>query len=438
VNGWVVIDGADDVFDALAENHRIRRDAEVRELALIAQACDEYTVDEGAAGKAAEKLIEGGAPGTALVGEFLALELAGLLQISPVAAACRIAETLDLRDRHPELGATTLAGGAPPWWAVRGASRTSAAGLAAEAAGWVDHQLGVSLAIMPWTRASRLLAGLIVKADTALAAERARQKRQARMVCVGEHADGGSTLYARLDTEHALALADTISDLANALAAAGNTEPADARRATALGLLADPRAAHDLLGGFGDGRPANRAATLVIHVAADTLTTSHTTPGVARLEGVGPLDTGTLRRFLPDSHVTVRPVIDLNTIPAVDAYEVPERLRAHILARNPVEVFPFSARPAHGLDLDHTLPYDHHAPAGSLQTRAGNLGPLSRKVHRAKTARLWTVEQTDPGDYLWTSPHGFRYLVTPDGTIALGRDPHRPSPRATAPLARTG
>ena len=99
-----------------------------------------------------------------------------------------------------------------------------------------------------------------------------------------------------------------------------------------------------------------------------------------------------------------------------------------------MEVFPFSARRATGLDMDHTIAYDHHAPPGTLQTRADNLGPLSRKVHRAKTAGLWRVVQTDPGEYRWTSPHGFAYLVTPDATIPLGRHPNRQA----EPLAPTG
>jgi hypothetical protein len=147
--------------------------------------------------------------------------------------------------------------------------------------------------------------------------------------------------------------------------------------------------------------------------------------GVARIEGVGPLDLATLRRFLRHTQVTVRPVVDLNTIPPVDQYEVPVRLRQHVLARNPVEVFPYSARPAGGCDLDHTIPYDWLAPDGAQQTRADNLGPLSRRVHRAKTAKAWRVEQWQPGWYTWTSPHGFEYEVGPHGTTALGR----PQPR---------
>lgn len=128
-----------------------------------------------------------------------------------------------------------------------------------------------------------------------------------------------------------------------------------------------------------------------------------------------------MRRLLGAARVTVRPTVDLNDVPAVDSYEIPERLRAHVLARNPVEAFPFSTRRSAGLDLDHTIPYDAEAPPGARQTRADNLGPLSRKVHRAKTARRWSLTQPEPGRFRWISPHGFAYEVTSEGTVPLGR-----------------
>ena len=418
----LIIDNTDDVFDALRHNHQLKMGAEIRELALIAQASDEYQVDETRADAAAEKLIQGGADGTATIGDFLAIEIAGLLQISPTTAALRISETLNLRDRHPELWAFVHAGTVRPWQALKIAARCVTAGLSGDAAKWVDHQLAISVATLGWTRALRTLEGLIVSADTELAAERARIRREQRQVYVGDHTYGGSILFARLDTEDALALDQTISDLSNALAAAGSTEPVDQRRATALGILADPRAALDLLTGAGNGTPTNRTATLIVHIAADSLSPETQAAGTARIEGVGPLDRETLRRFLANPRVTVRPVVDLNTAPAVDAYEIPARLRHHVQARNPVEAFPYSARRSVGLDLDHTDPYQTSAPPGSHQTRAENLGPLSRRVHRAKTARAWNVVQTEPGTFVWTSRHGFRYEVSPHGTLALGRE----------------
>lgn len=421
VSDWVTIDPSDDVFTALGENHRLLADAEVRELVLIAQACDEYTVDETEAGAASEKIIDGGAEGTTRIGEFLALEVAGLLEISPSVAVMRIRDTLELRDRHPELWARVQLGGVRPWQAFKITRRCAGAGLSLEAARWVDRQICAAIRGLGWVRSMRALDGLIVQADTTLAAQRAQWQRERRMVVVGEHADGGSILYARVDIEAAQALEETISDLANVLAAHGSTEPSEQRRATALGILADPKAALDLLTGHGDGTPTNRAATLVVHIAADSIDAIE--GGVARIRGLGPLDTATLCRFLGHDRLTVRPVVNLNTVPPIDAYEIPVRMRQQVCARNPVEVFPFSARPAETLDLDHTVPYEWGSPPGSRQTRPDNLGPLSRRVHRAKTARLWKLRQPEPGVFLWTSPHGFRYEVTPEGTTSLGRFP---------------
>lgn len=431
----LLIDDAADVFDALRANRKLAEHCAVRELELIARACDEYCVDTERADEAAEKLIRGGADGTAMVGEFLALELGPLLGVSAESAALLIAGVLDLRDRHPELWALVGAGGVLPWQALKVAARCSQAGLSLEAARWVDHQLACAAAGLPWARVVRSLEGLIVKADAELAAERALAKRQARRVFIGDHRDGGSVMFAQLDTEAALALARTVDRVAAALVAEGSTELVDQRRATALGVLADPRAALDLLAGVGDGRPTNRVATVVVHIAAEAVAGARilvpelgegpvpelVEGQVARIERIGPLDTDTLRRFLAHSKVIVRPVIDLNGVPAVDSYEIPDRLRAHILARHPVEVFPYSGRLASGCDLDHTIRYDTLAPPGSRQTRAANLGPLSRRAHRAKTARQWRVEQQSPGEFLWTSRHGFRYLVTRHGTTALGR-----------------
>lgn len=149
-----------DVFDDLAANHALLREAETRELALIAEACDAYLVDEFGADAACEKLIRGGADGTPLVGEFLALELAGLLHTSAASAATRIAEVLNLRHRHPELWERVAAGRVEAFKALEVARRCAQAGLSLEAARWVDHQLALCLVGLPWGRAMRLLSGV--------------------------------------------------------------------------------------------------------------------------------------------------------------------------------------------------------------------------------------------------------------------------------------
>ncbi|MGB7964501.1 MAG: hypothetical protein WCF12_16280, partial [Propionicimonas sp.] len=107
----------------------------------------------------------------------------------------------------------------------------------------------------------------------------------------------------------------------------------------------------------------------------------------------------------------------------VDAYEIPARIRRAVLLRHPWEVFPYSARPSPRLDLDHTRPCRWDGTPG--QTDPDNLGPLSRKVHRAKTRAGWRLRQPRPGLFVWRSPLGRRYWITPDGLTHNDPD-HRP------------
>ena len=50
----------------------------------------------------------------------------------------------------------------------------------------------------------------------------------------------------------------------------------------------------------------------------------------------------------------------------------------------------------------------------------GNLGPLTRTEHRAKTLGGWQARQPDLGTYLWRSPEGLIALTTNQGTLLLG------------------
>ena len=71
------------------------------------------------------------------------------------------------------------------------------------------------------------------------------------------------------------------------------------------------------------------------------------------------------------SHVVV--VIDLNAIPAVAAYEIPDRIRDAVCWRSPTDLFPYGTQPSRPCDLDHTNRYQHHATTPPGQTRITNL-----------------------------------------------------------------
>jgi hypothetical protein len=168
-------------------------------------------------------------------------------------------------------------------------------------------------------------------------------------------------------------------------------------------------------------------AVLYLHLSRESFDAarSGSSRGVARLEGVRPVTVEQAREFLGHTHVTVRPVIDLEADHPVDGYEVPDRIREQVRLRIPAEVFPYSANLSRRKDLDHTVPYlppDQGGPPG--QTGIGNLGPLSRYGHRVKThGRGWRHHQPVPGVFLWRTPHGYWFRTDHTGTHPLGKKP---------------
>lgn len=130
-------------------------------------------------------------------------------------------------------------------------------------------------------------------------------------------------------------------------------------------------------------------------------------PGVARVEGIGPVTLNRPRTWLSNSKVAVKPVIDLDDQVPVDAYEIPRRLKEAVHLMSPVDWFPFATSTARTVDIDHTAPYvspDDGGPPG--QTGIGQLGPMTRRHHRIKTHSQWQVRQVWPGVYAGRSPHG--------------------------------
>ena len=118
----------------------------------------------------------------------------------------------------------------------------------------------------------------------------------------------------------------------------------------------------------------------------------------------------------------VQPVLDPAGTAPIDGYEVSPRLRGAVRYWQVADVFPFGTCISTNMDLDHTEPYvltDYGGPPG--QTGLGNLGPRARSSHRTVTHGGWQKRQPEPGYFLHRSPQGFVYLVTNQGTLALGR-----------------
>jgi hypothetical protein len=140
------------------------------------------------------------------------------------------------------------------------------------------------------------------------------------------------------------------------------------------------------------------------------------------MEGVGPLTRAQLIEFLGHTHVRPVRVIDIPGQQPADAYEIPTRLREALHLLHPACAAPFAVNTTRRKDTDHVTPYlppKNGGPPG--QTRLDNLAPLTRLPHRAKTHGRWHLEQTRPGEWIWRSPHGYRYRVDHNGTHPLGK-----------------
>ena len=272
----------------------------------------------------------------------------------------------------------------------------------------------------------------------------------------GVHLSG---LLHRADAEE---LEHAIRTIADQLLAAGSTDTLNVRRAKALGYLSRGDLTLDL--DTSPAEPGGRAATsaseerasrpprnprqVVLHLhLSEAALHGNEGPGTPEVDP----DTGMLGLHLarvenhhqtltadavrdwltvPGAQITVKPVIDLADQIAVDSYEIPDRISQRVKLKRTTCVFPHCTRTSARVDLDHIeeyVPPDQGGPPG--QTATDTLAPLCRRHHRAKThpspvstsstTARWDYHKLTPTTWLWTSPHGLRFLVHPDGTTEL-------------------
>ena len=441
------------ILDGAERAAERRREAEADELAHAldyAEACADRPRFEGER----EQWVQLAGDGTPHVPEFCHLEYAARLGLRPEAGFSALCTALDLRHRFPELWAMVQQLAMPVWVAKKAVTRASALTLTQARA------LSSDLA-RAWRDLSPTAFLERVKASV-LAITAPRHLNEEEAVLASRHvtlvsSDHCTELYARLSTADGLFLKAQLDRIATELGRAGDASTREVRLSKALGLLATPARSLQLLQGLAaddaDTRPLGLddaeqrecpsagfrghacgritvdpdrllpRVELVVHVAEEALTS--TDEGwVARTSHTGAQLAQTVRQWLGHARVTVRPVLDTAQILPTSAYEVPGRMREVLELRNPTSVFPHSTRRTRRLDLDHTVPYSTSGPPG--QTRLGNLGPLTRTEHRAKTFGGWTVRQDEQGVFSWCSPLGYRYERQPDHT-RFRRPPEPPS-----------
>lgn len=444
---------AGETIAALRAQHREVRLAEARELALAARYAEQCSSTDATAVvlPGCETLTQLAGDGTPKVAEFAGLELAMGLGVPADEAHALMTSALAIKHRLPGIWRLTMDAVVPVWLARKLSMTTRDLDILSSLT--VDEELAKHAAKVPAGRLLAMADGLVLASlEPAVAEKRKADAADSRGVWF-EPRDGGVTaMNANLSSADALFLEASVARMARILSAGGSTENLDARRATGLGLLASPARAlqflqADLLDEVPDlfaesevdpacpargqrGHTCGQVTVSTESLLPKTRLYVHLTDaalrdgaGVCRVEGgIKPVLVGWLKDLLGDAKVHVTPVLDVEGLAPVDAYEVPARMREALEMRNPYGVEPWSNRRSRGLDMDHTIPYQHgdaDSPAPPLQTRVSNLGPLSRRWHRAKTHGGYEVTQLADGVFLWRSPMGQRMLVTPSGTRCL-------------------
>ena len=406
-NDLVELDAAQTLAAAEANEHTLIT-AETRRLHLAAHWADLHPGDAVVQSRlpGTEHPVQLGGDGTPTVGDFAPAELGCVLRMSDGSACRLIGDALDLRHRLRSIWAAAQAGQVPAYQARRIASATRH--LTVEQAAVVDARLAPSLGAVSWGRLQTLLEAAIIQADPVGAEQQAAAAAQERFVRLGRSSEHGLKLIiARATAGDAIWFKATIDRIADILARQGDTDPVEVRRSKAIGILAQPAEALQLLcqhqnddwdgpaeptdpaeepdldvdaevageqqpipDPASTGENAHRSlqlmpppfdpdrarprAVVYVHLSEEALTAG---TGVARVEDVGPIPLGRLRSLLGDRcSISVKPVIDLPAghIP-VDCYEIPARLREQLQLRYPADVFPYAAGVSRRMDMDHTI-----------------------------------------------------------------------------------
>jgi hypothetical protein len=447
---------AEQMLGLAAETLRTRRLAEVAEIRLAI----EWAVVNGHPRDDRDPMVTPGGDGTPPLREHAVPELAMARETHPATTRALIADGLDLVHRLPSTWSVVEAGDCEPWVARKVAVLTRS--LLSEHVGRVDRAVAKAIRGHAPSTVLEIARAKVIEADPETHRAEQERSRHQRYVSLSRSDEFGYRhVIARVTAGDAAWIDAMIDRVADILATTmGHDHNHDELRSVAMGWLArpadvlalllehtEPDAEPDADAGavpaWGPSHladtvdrlasmPARRLASLrgrgrlFVHLTDDALRTGD---GVARIEGVGPIDVAQLHEVLGHADVTVTPVLDLRMRRRVDAYEHPEVVKDHVWVQSGGDCFPWTPRTAtrDGVDYDHAVPYDDTGPPG--QTGPHNSGPLRRRHHRTKTHGGYTTRVVGPGRHLWRTPHGRAFLVDHSGTTQL------PAAQAAAMLA---
>lgn len=435
---------------------RERRLAELRDLRVLAQWAAVHSSDPtmGPEGHIARRignvLVQVGGEGTPRVQDFCLGEIALARGTGVTATRNALADTLDLIHRLPRTWAACETGEAEIWVARKVAKLSRQ--LPVECVGVVDAAVARMIATEAGGRVIAVAEAKIVEADPEGHRQRVEEERRRRYVAFGPTDEAGlRTVIARVEAGDAVWVQATVARVAEIIAPDHPEADADELRAIAFGWLARPAELLQLLlehteqpsdSETGDEeseaarREPNRAVafpadllaalrsadltvlrprcTFYVHLHEATLLGA---PGVARVEGLGPVALEQLQALLARTELVVKPVIDLSDRVRTTAYEHPESLKERVQLATAGDYWPFAVSTSRAVEYDHPIPYRDPAEGGPPgQTGNHNSGPLGRRHHRWKTHAGYRSRQSGHGRYAWITPHGLGFLVDHRGT----------------------
>lgn len=244
---------------AIADTHRDRVAVECRQLELAAHWIDLHAPEDHPDAEpvrvlpGTERSVRVGADGTPLISEFAAAEFAALQDMHPLAGGRLLRKVANLRHRHPLLWARVRAGEVPAWKALEtarivGRDTPDQPGLCLKLAHWVDAQTHAWIDLLPWGQFLDLVDKKIIEADPKSAAARRAEAETTQFVATGRsNAHGLKMFFAKAQAGEVIYLVAVIDRLADVLALRGDGRPLGQRRAAALGILAHPAHALELL-----------------------------------------------------------------------------------------------------------------------------------------------------------------------------------------------
>lgn len=297
----------------LRASDRAFRAIQARRFELLAQVDVLWSAasGEGPVVPGLEQLVPAGSDGTPLVAEFASLELAAAMHLRPEAVDVELSLATDCLHRLPYAWAAVMAGDLPVWLAKKLASMSGDLGF--DGARAFDADLRDVYGRMPASRLEAMAKGLVLKH---LPAEQAEERERRHVDFRDDDSEGLlGTVDAVLDKLDQRDLEARVARLASILRRAGVEDTEDGIRARALGMLANPALALQMLqaslldeptfpglvegpacelkGRLGhtcgtitvDPQKLLPTAKIVIHL---TDTTVKTGEGIARIEGIGP------------------------------------------------------------------------------------------------------------------------------------------------------